>query len=631
MGIFRQFPYSNFHDMNMDEIIKVVRELLDEWAQYHATWEDWKNGVDSALESFLNWFNTLDVQEEINNKIDAMAASGELAELLQPYVVPAVEAWLAAHISAGELALDNTLLVSGAAADSKVAGQNMDFNPVWTTGFNYIHYDIVNERIYTDSNISIISNHFTDTIPSGINIVKADLPNSNNIIVWNNKDHQIEFKWPTDAITRLPRYYGVIGYIQKSNFSLCSFGNLFDNVEYDNKFYINNAFNLQHSQIEMYSGDLFITACGKDIFIDSQLAKLYNKRDNTYRSVSNQRIVDAYSSSVRYLTFDPVNNNFRTSTIFSRYTVAFYTRNWVYPLIDRIHVNYRALQNAYIRSGSAFYLNVDRMGYDPKPAVRYNTNDDIKLNAHTYKFTQPEVVAYQFNPTTGSTPYFTLALNETNIQNKKVLMIGDSFVARGWLQHWINDKDPTISFIGTRTTQNYNYQCEGVSGSKITYFTDPETSPFIYNGELNFRSYLQSNNLDTPDFVVINSAINTSLYENNDYFEAMQSLIDMVHADYPNIKVYVTYGANYAMNIGSVYGYPNRRFWEVRIACNSVYALTDCVIIPIDYILDDDIDYVHETITDMGAEIDLLTDCVHPSENTGFRKMGYMIYNYLGI
>ena len=38
MGIFRQFPYSNFHEMNMDEIIKIVKNMLEEWATYHATW-----------------------------------------------------------------------------------------------------------------------------------------------------------------------------------------------------------------------------------------------------------------------------------------------------------------------------------------------------------------------------------------------------------------------------------------------------------------------------------------------------------------------------------------------------------------------------------------------------------------
>lgn len=30
MGIFRQFPYSNFHELNMDEIIKILKTLTIE-------------------------------------------------------------------------------------------------------------------------------------------------------------------------------------------------------------------------------------------------------------------------------------------------------------------------------------------------------------------------------------------------------------------------------------------------------------------------------------------------------------------------------------------------------------------------------------------------------------------------
>ena len=45
MGIFRQFPYSNFHEMNMDWIIAEVRRLIDEWARYYADWESWKGNI----------------------------------------------------------------------------------------------------------------------------------------------------------------------------------------------------------------------------------------------------------------------------------------------------------------------------------------------------------------------------------------------------------------------------------------------------------------------------------------------------------------------------------------------------------------------------------------------------------
>ena len=46
MGIFRQFPYSDFHEMNMDEIIKIVKELAEEWAAYQ---EKYQNLYEKAL------------------------------------------------------------------------------------------------------------------------------------------------------------------------------------------------------------------------------------------------------------------------------------------------------------------------------------------------------------------------------------------------------------------------------------------------------------------------------------------------------------------------------------------------------------------------------------------------------
>ena len=128
MGIFRQFPYSNFHDMNMDEIIKIVRELFDEWATYHATWEDWKNGVDDTIASFYNWFNTLDVQEEINTKIDAMIADGTMRALIAPLIPDTVTDWLDAHITnPSSPPIDDSLTVQGAAADAKAAGDRITY------------------------------------------------------------------------------------------------------------------------------------------------------------------------------------------------------------------------------------------------------------------------------------------------------------------------------------------------------------------------------------------------------------------------------------------------------------------------------------------------------------------------
>ena len=68
------------------------------------------------------YFDNLDVQNEINNKLDAMAESGELSALITPLVPAAVGAWLTEHLTPTEPPVDNTLSIEGAAADAKTVG-----------------------------------------------------------------------------------------------------------------------------------------------------------------------------------------------------------------------------------------------------------------------------------------------------------------------------------------------------------------------------------------------------------------------------------------------------------------------------------------------------------------------------
>ena len=127
MGIFRQFPYSNFHEMNIDEIIKVVKDMLEEWAQYHAQWDQWQGDIDQAwqdMQDFINnYFDNLDVQQEINNKIISMVNSGEFADIVSPYIPDEVTTWLAANITQPVgVVIDTSLTVAGACADAKATG-----------------------------------------------------------------------------------------------------------------------------------------------------------------------------------------------------------------------------------------------------------------------------------------------------------------------------------------------------------------------------------------------------------------------------------------------------------------------------------------------------------------------------
>ena len=60
---------------NYDLLCKVVEYLNNVVAQ--------TNNMIDDMNYLLNWFNNLDVQDEINNKLDEMALSGELEDLLR--------------------------------------------------------------------------------------------------------------------------------------------------------------------------------------------------------------------------------------------------------------------------------------------------------------------------------------------------------------------------------------------------------------------------------------------------------------------------------------------------------------------------------------------------------------------
>lgn len=72
---FENFPYTDFHELNLDWIIKIVKEcktLSGETAV----------GLKELKEYVNQYFDDLNVQQQINNKLDAMAADGSLAEII---------------------------------------------------------------------------------------------------------------------------------------------------------------------------------------------------------------------------------------------------------------------------------------------------------------------------------------------------------------------------------------------------------------------------------------------------------------------------------------------------------------------------------------------------------------------
>ena len=72
MGWVDEYPYTNFHELNLDYILTKMRELIDEWASY-------KNAMDlkfdnlsdefDALKDFVNdYFDNLNVEDVIRDQ-----------------------------------------------------------------------------------------------------------------------------------------------------------------------------------------------------------------------------------------------------------------------------------------------------------------------------------------------------------------------------------------------------------------------------------------------------------------------------------------------------------------------------------------------------------------------------------
>lgn len=85
MGIFRNFPYSNFHEMNMDWIISKIKELINEWLTYNENWELWKNDITTAfneLKTYVeDYFANLDIRIEVENLFDKLTEQGFFSEI----------------------------------------------------------------------------------------------------------------------------------------------------------------------------------------------------------------------------------------------------------------------------------------------------------------------------------------------------------------------------------------------------------------------------------------------------------------------------------------------------------------------------------------------------------------------
>ncbi len=123
----------DYLNKTMEDVGILESDVSNIYAAYDGLVETMDDNVQTILTAYENlqtyvntYFDNLDVQEEINNKLDVMATDGTLSALVSPFIPAQVTAWLNAHVdpSTGYV-IDNTLTISGAAADAKVTGDEI--------------------------------------------------------------------------------------------------------------------------------------------------------------------------------------------------------------------------------------------------------------------------------------------------------------------------------------------------------------------------------------------------------------------------------------------------------------------------------------------------------------------------
>lgn len=76
---FSNFPYTDFHNLNLDWLLRTVNNLDIKWDDYYTQWNKWQADVQ-------NYIDNLDYISAIDNYLDALKASGGLSDIIDTWL-----------------------------------------------------------------------------------------------------------------------------------------------------------------------------------------------------------------------------------------------------------------------------------------------------------------------------------------------------------------------------------------------------------------------------------------------------------------------------------------------------------------------------------------------------------------
>lgn len=76
---FSNFPYTDFHNLNLDWILETTKDLNTKWDDYHTQWQKWQADVQ-------NYIDNLDYIGAIDAYLDGLKNSGELSDIIDTWL-----------------------------------------------------------------------------------------------------------------------------------------------------------------------------------------------------------------------------------------------------------------------------------------------------------------------------------------------------------------------------------------------------------------------------------------------------------------------------------------------------------------------------------------------------------------
>ena len=78
-------PYSNFHELNQDWFLNEFNKVLEQWKAMQKNFDSLQDAFNDLKSYVQDYFKNLNVQDEINNKIDSLVANGYFDTFLNNY------------------------------------------------------------------------------------------------------------------------------------------------------------------------------------------------------------------------------------------------------------------------------------------------------------------------------------------------------------------------------------------------------------------------------------------------------------------------------------------------------------------------------------------------------------------